>query len=138
MQQVSEPTHHLLQRLFDLSAKASWFVQGDHDAEIAKVLEQVAEQGEPGAISVVFNYLFSASPEVRTAASRTVHSLLDRLPPERLRHLGDHGQSVVGFVHRVCMGTIDTSRCPQSDHRGINPDIRPWAAQLPPQWLCTA
>ncbi len=89
MQHVSDATKHLLQRLFDLSAKATWFVKGAHDAELAKLLELVAEQGEPGAISVVFNYLFSASPDVRSAASRTVHSLIDRLPPERLRHLGD-------------------------------------------------
>jgi hypothetical protein len=89
MQQVSEATHLLLKRLFDLSTKTSWFFHNDHNAEIATVLEQVAQQGEPGAISVVISYLFSPSAEVRIAASRTVHSLLDRLPPERLRHLGD-------------------------------------------------
>ena len=89
MQQVSETTHLLLKRLFDLSTKTSWFFQSGHNAEIATVLEQVAQQGEAGAISVVINYLFSPSAEVTTAASRTVHSLLDRLPPDQLRHLGD-------------------------------------------------
>lgn len=99
MQQVSEATHQLLQRLFDLSAKTSWFVQGDRDAEIAKILERVAELAEPDAISVVFNYLFAASREVRAAAARTVHSLLDRLPPERFRHLGEMlGQSWGSFI----------------------------------------
>ncbi len=89
MQQVSEATHLLLKRLFDLSTKTSWFFQSDQNVEIAKVLEQVAQQGEPGAISVIINYFLSPSPEVRIAASRTVHSLLGRLPPARLRHLGD-------------------------------------------------
>ena len=89
MYKVSEATQHLLQRLFDLTSKTSGFFRIDREAEIANVLEQVAERGEPGAISGVVNCLFSTSSEVRTAASRTVHSLLDRLPPEQLRHLGD-------------------------------------------------
>jgi HEAT repeat protein len=89
MQQVSQATQLLLKRLFDLSTKTSWFFQSDHNAEIATILEEVARQGEPGAISVVINYLFSPSAEVGIAASRTVHSLLDRLRPEHLRHLGE-------------------------------------------------
>jgi hypothetical protein len=89
MRQVSEATHQLLQRLFDLEAKTSWFFQSDRNAEITEILEQVAEQGEPDAISGVLNCLFSRSAEVRTAASRTVHALVDQLSPERLLQLGD-------------------------------------------------
>jgi hypothetical protein len=89
MQQVSDPTHALLQRLFVLSTKTSSLFRIDHDDEIVTVLEKIAEQAEPGAISGMVSYLFSPSSEVRTAACRTVHSLLDRLPPEQLRHLGD-------------------------------------------------
>ena len=89
MHKVSEVNQHLLQRLFDLTSKTSGFFRIDRDAEIADVLEQVAQEGEPGAISGVVNCLFSTSSEVRTAASRTVHSLLDPLAPEQLRHLGD-------------------------------------------------
>jgi HEAT repeat protein len=89
MQQVSEATHDLLQRLFDLSATTSRFFQSDRDAEMVKVLQLIARQAELGAISGIVNYLISPSKEVRNAASLTVHSLLDRLPPERLRHLGD-------------------------------------------------
>ena len=58
MWQVSEADHYLLQRLFDLTAKPSWFFRMDRDAETVKVLEQVAEQGEPSAISGVVKSLF--------------------------------------------------------------------------------
>ena len=89
MQQLSEATHQLLRRLFDLTAKTSWFFRHDRDAEIVRVLEQIAEQGEPGAMSGVANCLFSPSAEVRAAASRAIHHLLGRMPPEQLRNLGE-------------------------------------------------
>ena len=47
MQQVSEATHHLLRRLFDLSAKTSWFFQSDRDAEMVKVLQELVAKGNP-------------------------------------------------------------------------------------------
>lgn len=89
MRQVSETTQQLLQRLFDLTAKTSWFFRHDRDAETVRVLEEIAEHGDSGAISGVVHCLFTPSAEVRVAASRTIHFLLDRLPPERLRHLSD-------------------------------------------------
>ena len=89
MRQVSEATQQLLQRLFDLTAKTSWFFQSSLDAEIVRVLEEVAEQGEAGAISGVVSCLFYPSAEVKAAASRTIHAILNRLPPELLRHLGE-------------------------------------------------
>ncbi len=63
MQKVSEATYHLLMRLFDLEAKTSWFFQSDRNAEIAKILEQVAVPGEPGAISGVLNCVFPHQPK---------------------------------------------------------------------------
>ena len=89
MRQVSDATNHLLERLFNLTAKASWFFQSDRDAETVRVIEEIGEHGDLGAISGVVHCLFTPSVEVKAAASRTVQSLLDRLPPERLLHLGD-------------------------------------------------
>ena len=89
MRQVSEATQQLLQRLFDFTAKTSSFFQSSLDAEIVRVLEEVAEQGEAGAISGVVNCLFYPSAVVKAAASRTIHAILNRLPPELLRHLGE-------------------------------------------------
>lgn len=89
MQQVSEATQRLLQRLFDLMGRASWFSPRDRDAEIVRLLNQIADQGEPGAIVGAAGCLFSPTVEVRTAASRAIHCLLGQSPPEQLLHLGD-------------------------------------------------
>ena len=89
MQHVSGATQHLLQRLFDLTSKTSWFFQADRDADMVNILGQVANQGEAAAVSGMVNCLFSPSPEVKAAASRAIHRLLDRLPPERLQYLSD-------------------------------------------------
>jgi HEAT repeat protein len=89
MRHLSEATQLRLQRLFDLTSKTSWFFRIDRDVEIVSVLEEVANQGEVGAMSGVVNCLFSPSPEVKTAAFRAIHRLLDRIPPERLQHLSD-------------------------------------------------
>jgi hypothetical protein len=89
VQQVSETTRILVDRIFRITSSTSWVFQRQCDSELIRLLDQIAEQGEPGAIPPVAGCLFCASADVKSVAARTIQRLLTQTPPEALLDLGD-------------------------------------------------
>lgn len=94
MLRVSDQTRKLLEQLHQLHMTRSWFGNKSREAQTVTLLERIAEQGEPGSVSVIARSLFSASENVRKSACQAIHRLLAPLPPDDLLHLsGDIGWS---------------------------------------------
>jgi hypothetical protein len=89
VQHVSETTRVLIDRIFRITSSTWSIFQRQRDGELVRLLDEVTEQGEAGAIPVVAGCLFGESAHVKSAAARTIQRLLAQMPPESLLELGD-------------------------------------------------
>jgi HEAT repeat protein len=88
MSRVSNQTQGLLEQLYQLQADRSWFGGNRIASQTVALLERIANQREPASTSVIARSLFSPSEDVRKAACRAIHRILDPLPPDELLGLG--------------------------------------------------
>lgn len=87
MWKLSEPTQASLQQLHDLLSTTRWFGKAKREQAIVALLDRIASQGEPAAVSSAARCLFESSREIRSAASRTIDRLLAVVAPDQLLHL---------------------------------------------------
>lgn len=78
---LSDPTRKIVNDLYELAGKNSWFGRAGKDDEICSLLFKLAHSSEPGALPYVVHFLFSSSINVRTAAQTVVASLLSHVSP---------------------------------------------------------
>ena len=84
---LSDETRQLVNDLYELAGKNSWFGRTGRDEDICSLLFKLAKTSESGALPCVIQFLFSSSVNVRMAAQTVVASLLVQISPYDLLRL---------------------------------------------------
>lgn len=86
---LSDPTRKLVNDLYELAGKTSWFGRASREDEICSLLFKLAHSSEPGGLPYVVQFLFFSHANVRAAAQTAVSSLLSQVSPYDLLHVID-------------------------------------------------
>lgn len=78
---LSAPTRQLVNELYELAGRTSWFGRASREEEICSLLFKLAHSSESGALPYVVQFLFFSSANVRSTAQTAVESLLSQVSP---------------------------------------------------------